>query len=82
MSLGKKCPYSEFFWSAFFQHFPTFGLNTLYLSLFSPNPGKCAKNAGQNNSEYGHFLPSVLDIIIWNSLKMFLFTASKAVLDC
>ena len=27
-SLRKKCPYSELFWSAFFPHFPTFGLNT------------------------------------------------------
>ena len=29
-----------------------------YLSLFSPNAGKCGKNADQNNSEYGHFLRS------------------------
>ena len=27
-SLHKKCPYSELFWSAFFPHFPSFGLNT------------------------------------------------------
>ena len=27
-SLRKKCPYSELFWSAFFPHFPAFGLNT------------------------------------------------------
>ena len=27
-SLGKKCPYSVLFWSAFFPHFPAFGLNT------------------------------------------------------
>ena len=26
-ALRKKCPYSELFWSAFFSHFPTFGLN-------------------------------------------------------
>ena len=29
-----------------------------YLSVFSPNAGKCGKNADQNNSEYGHFLRS------------------------
>ena len=29
-----------------------------YLSVFSPNAGKCGKNADQNNSEYGHFLHS------------------------
>ena len=28
-------------------------------SAFSPNSGKCGKNADQNNSEYGHFLRSV-----------------------
>ena len=30
----------------------------MYLSVFSPNEGKCGKNAEQNNSEYGHFLRS------------------------
>ena len=34
--------------------FPAFGLNTEYLSVFSPN----AENADQNNCEYGHFLSS------------------------
>ena len=65
-ALRKKCPYSELFWSAFFPHFPAFGLNTKrrdteYLSVFSPNVGKCGKNADQNNSEYGHFLRSASD---------------------
>ena len=46
----KKSPYSELFWSAFFSDFPTFGLNTDRYS---------EKNADQNNSEYGLFLPSV-----------------------
>ena len=32
-----------------------------YLSVFSPNAGKCGKNADQNNSEYGHFLRSASD---------------------
>ena len=31
-----------------------------YLSVFSPNAGKCGKNADQNNSEYVHFLCSVI----------------------
>ena len=35
-------------------------LDTPYFSVFSPNAGKCGKNADQNNSEYGHFLRSVL----------------------
>ena len=40
--------YLKLFWSAFFPHFPTFGLNT----------GKCGKNEDQNNFKYGHFLRS------------------------
>ena len=32
--------------------------NTEYLSVFSPNAGKCGTNADQNNSEYEHFLSS------------------------
>ena len=36
-SLRKKCPYSEFS----DPYFPTFRLNTEYLSVFSPNAGKC-----------------------------------------
>ena len=36
----------------------------LYIyDIFSPNVGKCGKNADQNNSEYGHFLHSVH---VWN----------------
>ena len=41
-ALHKKSPYSELFWSAFFPNFPAVGLNrTPYLSVFSPNAGKC-----------------------------------------
>ena len=32
-----------------------------YLSVFSPNAGKCRKNADQNNSEYGLFLRSAIE---------------------
>ena len=34
------------------------------LSVFSPNVGKCEKNADQNNSEYGLFLSSGFHYII------------------
>ena len=27
LTMHKKCPYSEFFWSIFFPYFPAFGLN-------------------------------------------------------
>ena len=40
-SLRKKCPYSELFWSAFFPHCPTFGLNTV--TVFGPNVAKGGK---------------------------------------
>ena len=59
--LRKKSPYLQLFWSASFQHFPTFGLNTerYYVSLrIQSKCGKIEKNADQNNSEYGHFLRS------------------------
>ena len=45
----------------FFRIFPDSDLirrNTEYISVFSPNAGKCGKNVFQNNSEYGHFLCS------------------------
>ena len=72
LSLRKKCPYSELFWSPFFLHFPAFELNTEH-SIFSPNAGKCGKNGDQNNSEYGHFLRSEtsalnLSIGIWKGI--------------
>ena len=45
----KKGPCWELFWFAFFPHFPTSGLNTerYSVSVFSPNAGKCRKNAGR-----------------------------------
>ena len=36
-----------------------------YLSVFSPNAGKCGKNANQNTSEYGLFLRSMLQTIVY-----------------
>ena len=57
-TLRKKNPYSELFWSVFFRMFPHsdwIRRDTEYLSVFSPNAGKCGKNADQNNSECGDF---------------------------
>ena len=53
-TMRKKCHYSELFWSTFFPH-PAFGLDTSYLSVFSPKAGKCGKNTDQHNCKYGHF---------------------------
>ena len=42
----------------FFLHSDRIRRDMEYLSVFSPNTGKCGKNADQNNSEYEHFLRS------------------------
>ena len=51
-ALRKKSPYSELFWSAFFPHFPAFGLDTERYGLSLHIQSKCGKNADQNNPEY------------------------------
>ena len=38
LKLHKKCPDSELFWSAFFSHFPAFGLNTERYGVFNYPP--------------------------------------------
>ena len=50
--------YSGLQFSLIFPHSDWIRRNTEYLSVFSPNAGKCGKNADQNNSEYGHPLRS------------------------
>ena len=42
-----------------FPHSDWIRRDTPYLSEFSPNVGKCGKNADQNTSKYGLFLRSV-----------------------
>ena len=54
-TLRKKSPYSELFWSAFFPHFPAFGLDTERYGLSLHIQSKCGKNADQNNPEYRYF---------------------------
>ena len=49
--LSRICPHSDWIWR-----------DTPYLSVFSPNAGKCGKNADQNNFEYGHFLCSIMPL--------------------
>ena len=53
--------YSDPHFSAFFHIQTEYGeirRDTEYLSVFSPNTGKCGENADQKNSEYGLFLRS------------------------
>ena len=49
--LCKRCPYSEFFWSAFFRIWTEFG-DLLSKSLYSV---QMWENMDQKNSEYGNF---------------------------
>ena len=48
--------YSGPHFSSIFPHSNWIRRDTDYLFVFSPNAGKCGKNANQNNSEYGFFL--------------------------
>ena len=61
--------YSGPHFSRIFPHLDWIWRYTPYLSVFSPNIGKCGKNADQNTSEYGHFFAvSILlsiDYILW-----------------
>ena len=51
--LREKCPYSELFWSAFSRIRTEYG----EIWIISPHSVQMRENTGQNNSEYGHFLP-------------------------
>ena len=51
--------YSGPHFSRIFPHWDWIRKDTEYLSIFSPNAGKCGKNVDQDNSEYGHFLRSI-----------------------
>ena len=56
LTLPKKCPYSELFWSTFFPHFPTFGLNTdrysPYLVRIRANVGKMRTRITPNTDTF------------------------------
>ena len=52
--LRKKCPH----FSRIFPLSDWIRRDTGYLLVFSPNAGKCGKNADQSNSEYWLFLLS------------------------
>ena len=56
--LREKCPYSEIFWSAFSRIWTEYG----EILRVSPYSVRIRENADQNNSEYRHFLRSVLDL--------------------
>ena len=74
--MGKKCPYSELFWSAFFLHFSALRLNTERYGVSLRIQSKCGKNADQNNSEFRHFLHC------GNNQKKFCLNIKIGVLSC
>ena len=55
VSLRKKFPYSELFWSKYFQR------DMEIWSIF-PYSVPIRENADQNNSEYGHFSRSIFEV--------------------
>ena len=54
--------YSDPHFSRIFSHSDWIRRDTKYRSVFSPNAGKCGKNADQNNSEYELFLRTLFFI--------------------
>ena len=51
-ALREKCPYSELFWSAFSR-----------IGSLSPSSVQMRENTDQNNSEYGPFLRSEVEVV-------------------
>ena len=51
--------YSGLHFSCIFPHSDWVRRDNPYLSVFSPNAGKCGKNADHNNSEYEHLFYAV-----------------------
>ena len=73
--MRKKCLYLELFcWSAFFPHSDWIRWDTEYPSVFSPDLGKCRKNAEQNNSDYG--------LLLRSDSQLFLYEKDTCILIC
>ena len=56
ITLLKKCPYSELFWSAF----PSIRTGNGDIRSISTYSVRMRENTDQNNSEYGHFSRSLI----------------------
>ena len=59
-TLRKKCPYLELFWSAFFPHFPAFGLNTERYSVSLRIQSECGKMRTRITLNTGTFYTVIL----------------------
>ena len=55
ISLRKKCPYSDLFWSVFSRIWTEYG----EIWSISPYSVRLRENKDQHNSQYGYFLRSV-----------------------
>ena len=62
LSLRKKCPYSEFFWSVFSRIQTEYG----EIRSISPYSVRVRENTDQKNSEYGHFSRSAYQRAVQN----------------
>ena len=60
ITLCKKCPYSELFWSVFYRIWTEYG----EILRISPYSVRMRENTKQNSSEYGHFLRDVTDELL------------------
>ena len=63
MTMHEKCPYSELFWSVFFCVWS----ECEEIFRISPYSVIMWENTDQNNSEYGHFLRSVMQHLVENN---------------
>ena len=78
-SVRIRCYFGPHF-SRIFSHSDRIRRDTLYLSAFSPNAGRCRKNADQNNSKYGHILRSWRCKLRPDFSKKFVESISKFIL--
>ena len=84
-SRRKKSPYSELFWSAFFQNFPAFALNTARYSVSQRIQNKRGKIAGKmrttitpNTDTFYAVLPFRFEVSFISFIKNFFKSLSVA----
>ena len=69
LTLRKKCPYSELYWSAFSRSMTEYG----EILRISPHSVQMWENADKNNSKYGPFLRNVKHIRLKSSQEFTFF---------
>ena len=66
--LRKNCPYSELSWSAFFPHFPAFGLNTKRYGVSLRIQSECGK---MQKKRWTRITPNTDSFYACRNLKVF-----------